>query len=229
MVDFKKEFYVMDHAELDKLVAEKIKDKIILNKNITDIPQGFDRIIGADGPNSVVRKSLNLPAPKYRLGMLGFVLGRSSGDFVETWPVNGGFIWKIPRGDSSEYGILAPQKESRKLLSEFLQKNNIFLQNIRAKIVPQGFLLPGKGPVTLAGDAAGLTKPWSGGGVIWQLTLADILLKSFPDFGRYKKEAYIKLKPKVFSGKTLTGAVYFLGFNMPFLLPKNNKIESDFI
>jgi digeranylgeranylglycerophospholipid reductase len=228
-VDFQKEFFVMNHAELDKMIAEKIKDKIILNKNIKEIPLGFDKVIGADGPNSIIRKALSLPEAKYRLGILGIVRGSSSYNFVETWPVNKGFIWKIPRGDTLEYGILAPQHSAKKLLFEFLAKNNIVLNGIRAKIVPQGFILPESDSVTLAGDAAGLTKPWSGGGVIWQLTLADILLNNFPDFKRYKKEAYSRLKPKIASGKINNMAVHFLGFNMPFFLPKNNKIESDFL
>ncbi|KPJ54632.1 hypothetical protein AMJ47_04010 [Parcubacteria bacterium DG_72] len=243
-VDFQKEFFVVDHAELDRMLAKETKAKIILNRYIKKIPQGFDRVIGADGPNSIVRKTLNLPAPKYRLGILGEARPRPQGrgraspwasyNFVETWPVKQarlgqGFIWKIPRGENVEYGILAPQRIARKALFSFLEKNNIVLKSIKAKIVPQGFSLPNNGLVTLAGDAAGLTKPWSGGGVIWQLTLADILLKNFPDFKKYKKEAFLKLKPRVFLGKTCTNIIYFLGFNLPFFLSKKNKMESDFL
>jgi len=252
-VDFQKDFFVMNHAELDRIVfslAQKAGANIVLNQNIKELPRGFDpvrdknclndslslngvdRIIGADGPNSIVRKALNLTVPKYRLGILGFSRasrGPTSGSFVETWPVEQGFIWKIPRGDSLEYGILAPQAAARNLLFSFLEKNNIVLENIRAKIVPQGFSLPDNNSVTLAGDAAGLTKPWSGGGVIWQLTLADILLKNFPDFKKYKREAYLKLKPKNLLGKIGTNIIYFLGFNFPWILPSRTKMDSDYL
>ena len=235
-VDFQKEFFVIDHAELDKMLAKQISAQIILNKDIKEIPQGFDRVIGADGPNSTVRKALNLPAPDYRLGMLGYLRGRASYNFVDAWPIKTGlpagrqgFIWKIPRADNVEFGILAPQKTARKTFFGFLKKNNITLENIKAKIVPQGFSLPKNNSVTLAGDAAGLTKPWSGGGVVWQILLDNILLKNFPDFKKYRKQAYLKLKPKVFSGKLATNIIYFLGFNLPFMLPKNNKMESDFL
>jgi flavin-dependent dehydrogenase len=62
-----KKFFLMSHFELDNLVADLAKNaraKIILNNNINSIPQGFDRVIGCDGANSVVRKKLGLPEPK---------------------------------------------------------------------------------------------------------------------------------------------------------------------
>ena len=231
-VSFSKPFYVIDHAQLDKLtasLAEKSGASIILNHSIKELPKGFDKIIGADGPNSVTRKRVGLRNLEYRLGILGYCGGRAFADFVETWPIKQGFIWKIPRGENTEYGILAPQRIARKTLFSFLEENNIVLENIKAKIVPQGFSLPNNKSITLAGDAAGLTKPWSGGGVIWQITLADILLKNFPDFKKYRREAYLKLKPRIISGKTCTNLVYFLGFHFPFLIPSKNRIESDFL
>ncbi len=231
-VVFSKPFYVIDHSQLDKLTAKLAESSgvsILLNHSIKELPNKFDRIIGADGPNSVVRKTLNLPNPQYRLGILGFTQEKDHNNFVQTWPIKQGFIWEIPRKDNVEYGILAPQRTARKTLFDFLKKNNIVLEDIRAKIVPQGFSLPNNDSITLAGDAAGLTKPWSGGGVIWQITLDNILLKNFPDFRSYRKQAYLNLKPKVLSGKIATNIIYFLGFNLPFILPKNNKMESDFL
>jgi len=232
-IDFSKKFYVMNHAELDKLVFSLAKQSgadIILKHGIKEIPEGFDKIIGADGPDSLVRKSLNLAKANCRLGILGFVDNEEAcADFVETWPVRGGFIWKIPRGKNVEYGVLAPQKQARADLERFLKDNNIALRGVRAKIVPQGFLLPKNDSVTLVGDAAGLTKPWSGGGVIWQLSLADILLKSFPDFKEYRKEAYLNLGFRNLIGKIGVSFIYFLGFNLPFLLPGRSKMESDFL
>ncbi len=231
-VNFSKPFYVINHAQLDRLTAslvEKSGADIILNHSIKELPKGFDKIIGADGSNSIVRKEVGMKALKYRLGMLGYYKRKDSNNFVETWPVKQGLIWKIPRGENTEYGILAPQRTARKSLFAFLEEKEIVLEGIKAKIVPQGFSLPNNKSVTLAGDAAGLTKPWSGGGVIWQLTLADILLKNFPDFKKYKREAYLKLKPRVISGKSCTNLIYFLGFNLPFLIPSKNRIESDFL
>jgi len=96
-------------------------------------------------------------------------------------------------------------------------------------LIPQGLMIPESEKITLCGDAAGLTKPWSGGGVIWGLTSAEILLKNFPDFLKYQKEMKKTFLPKIIFSKIATKIVYLLGFNFPWILPKNVKIESDFL
>ncbi len=96
-------------------------------------------------------------------------------------------------------------------------------------VVPQGFIVPKNSSTTLCGDAAGLTKPWSGGGVIWGLMAAEILLKNFPDFLKYKNRLKRIFLPRIIISKIGTKMVYFLGFNFPWLLPKNIKIEGDFL
>ncbi len=231
-VDFSKNLFVMNHRRLDKLVfnlAEKAGAKIIFNSNINSLPKGFDKIIGCDGANSFVRKELKLPEPNFRLGMLGFIEEKSNSNFVETWPCQNGFIWKIPRGKKIEYGIITKPKLAKRLFDNFLEKNNIIIEKKEARIISQGFILPSDKKITLCGEAAGLTKPWSGGGVIWGLTTANILLKSFPDFQVYRKSMRRFFLPKIILSKIATKLVYFLGFNIPWLLPKTSKIESDFL
>jgi digeranylgeranylglycerophospholipid reductase len=231
-VGFSKSFFVMNHSRLDKLVfnsAKKAGVRIILNHNVSFIPKGFDRIIGCDGANSFVRKSLGLPNPVFRLGILGFVREKSFSDFVETWPCKGGFIWKIPRGKEIEYGIISEPKLAKSIFTDFLRENKITLEGIKSKIVPQGLIIPSHSLITLCGDAAGLTKPWSGGGVIWGLTAAEILLKTFPNFLSYRKTVRRFFLPKIIRSKLAVKIIYFLGFKIPWLLPKNTKIESDFL
>jgi len=231
-IRFSGKLLVMNHFELDNLVAELAENsgaKIILNHPISSLPKGFERIIGCDGPNSMVRKSLGLSEPKYRLAIQGFIKKEDHSDFVETWPVKGGFIWRIPRGKEVEYGIIGDQKGAKLLLDDFLQKNSLKLEGLESALVPQGFLIPANQKVTLCGDAAGLTKPWSGGGVVWSLIAAEILLKNFPNFLKYQKEMKKTFLPKIIFSKIATKIVYFLGFNFPWILPKNIKIESDFL
>ncbi len=234
-VKFSRDFFVMSHSELNRLVyglAQETGVQVILNSDISSIPKEYDRIIGCDGANSFVRKNLCLSEPGYRLGILGFTetgVSDSSVNYVETWPCKNGFIWKIPRGKETEYGILAKPKEAKLILDEFLNKNNIILKRIESKIVPQGFIIPSNPLITLCGDAAGLTKPWSGGGVIWGLTGAEILLKTFPDFLEYKRTMKRFFIPKIILSKTAVKSVYFLGFKMSWLLPKKTGIESDFL
>ena len=96
-------------------------------------------------------------------------------------------------------------------------------------LIPQGFAIPKDEKITLCGDAAGLTKPWSGGGVIWGLTAADLLLKNFPDFVRYRQAAKKFFLPEIVLSKIAIKAVYFLGFKLPWLLPEKIKMDGDFI
>ena len=266
-IRFSKPFFVISHYQLDNLtadLAEKAGAKIILNRNIRSyelsmFQEEYDRIIGCDGANSVIREGLGLPAPNFWLATRGFIYPsaakggdermfidpeKNSVDHVETWPQKSGFIWKIPRGNETEYGIIYPigakggkerkffdekPKRAKALFEEFLTKKGLQPERTNSAIVPQGLIIPKNPKVTLCGDAAGLTKPWSGGGVIWGLTAANLLLKNFPDFIEYQKAAKRFFLPKIILSKAAKKLVYFLGFNLPWFLPKNPKIESDFL
>ncbi|MDD2731742.1 MAG: NAD(P)-binding protein [Candidatus Pacebacteria bacterium] len=231
-VFFSKEFLVMSHYELDKLaasIARKAGVKIILGKDVNSIPLGFDRIIGCDGANSFVRRYLGFNGMNFRLGVQGFVKKRSFNKYVEVWPCNNGFIWKIPRRKEIEYGIISKPDLSLKIFKSFLDSNNISVSRVKSKIIPQGFVIPKNKSITLCGDSAGLTKPWSGGGVIWGLKAADILIDSYPDFKKYRKRAKRFFKLKIKKSKMITRLVYFIGFKMPWILPKKSFIESDYL
>ena len=231
-VAFSKPFYVIDHADLDKLVAKKTKAKIILNKSIEEIPKEFDRVIGCDGANSIIRKKLGIKNPKFRLGSLKYSekqgenssrpIGRElfspCKSFVEVWPSRTGFSWKIPRdGSNMEIGEIAD-------FSEIEKKPGFYY-----KVIPQGLVIPKNKNITLCGDAAGLTKPWSGGGVVWGLAAANMLLKNFPDFLAYRREVRKFFVPKIAFSKSAVKIVNFCGFRIPFILPKKAGMESDFL
>ncbi len=231
-VRFSKKFLVMSHFELDNLVlglSEKSGAKIVLNNSVNILPVGFDRILGCDGSNSFVRRNLKLPRPAFRLALQGFVNREDYSSFVETWPIKKGFIWKIPRGKETEYGVMGDPKEINDVFADFLNKRGIKLERMESAVVPEGFLLPQNELITLCGDAAGLTKSWSGGGVIWGLTAAEFLLKNFPDFLKYRKDMKMFFLPKIFFSKMATKFVYLFGFNFPWILPENYKIEGDFL
>ena len=236
-VDFSKVFFVMSHFELDNLIYRKAQEagaRIVLNRNIkikdlVEIQKNFDKIIGTEGSFSIVRKSQSLGQGEYRLALLGFIPSASKSDYVEAWPVKNGFIWKIPRGEEIEYGIIGPKDQAQPMFEAFLKKNNIWLKEKKSSFVSQGLALPCSQRITLCGEAAGLTKPWSGGGVIWGLTAADMLLENFPDFEKYRKKVRQFFFPKIFFSKIASNLVYFFGFNFPWIFPKKVKIESDFL
>jgi len=238
-IKFSGKFLVMSHFELDNLAADlarKAGAQIKLRSvgYFIDLDKEFDRIIGCDGASSIIRKSLRLKEPQFRLGIQGFVQENNPSDSVETWPTKNGFIWKIPRGGETECGIIEKPARARELFEEFLKNLKLpevrpRLNRISSALIPQGLIIPKNPKITLCGDSAGLTKPWSGGGVIWGLTAANILLKNFPDFIKYKKAVEKFFLPKIIFSKIATQLVYFAGFKLPWLLPENWQIKNDFL
>ena len=119
-------------------------------------------------------------------------------------------------------------KTSQKNFRRIYQKKQLRLEAVNSAVIAQGLAIPANSKITLCGEAAGLTKPWSGGGVIWGLTAADLLLKNFPDFLKYKKEVKRFFLPQIIFSKMAKKIVYFLGFNSPWFLPGEFKIDGDF-
>lgn len=231
-VSFSKEFLIIDHLKLDELVfemAQKSGATIVFNSNIKEIPEGFDLVIGCDGFDSVVRKSLKLPDLSIRLGIQGFADEKWNADYVEVWPQKSGFLWKIPRNEMIEYGIIASFFSASWLFKDFLKKKNILIKGIKSKAIPQGLILPEDDKIALCGDAAGLTKPWSGGGVVWGIIAANYLVRNFPDLRKYRKETASFFGKKIWFSKLAIKIVYFFGFNFPWLVPSKLKMESDFL
>jgi len=292
-IKFKKKVFFVEHSKLDNLVAKLARNsgaEILLNQGLKELPSDFDRIIGCDGALSFVRRKLNLPNPKFYLGIQKYVSpctvrygvsretsednfprksaeaasykDRLSTDLpaapvsvnpremernyteslnvLETWPIKGGFLWKASkprtrtssvrgRGNTLEYGIMSLPLKAEKLFGEFLKKQGLNSENLKSALIPQGLILPKHQKITLCGDAAGLCKPWSGGGVIWGLTAANILIKYFPDFLAYRKAARKFFLPQILISKTAKNLVYFLGFNSPWLLPKQITVDNDFL
>ncbi|MBS3065302.1 MAG: NAD(P)-binding protein [DPANN group archaeon] len=186
---FKIPFVVLSHAEMDNYVADLAKKSganISLNAEIKEIPKEFDKVIGTGGALDTIRKNLKLKEPKNYLGLLCYVNEKDHSDVVDAWPIGDGFCWRIPRGENIEYGIMANPKLARMQFDKFAQQQNFKIENLKAALIPQGLIIPKNKDVTICGgDATGLTKPWSGGGVIWTLTSANILLNAFPNFNSY--------------------------------------------
>jgi len=233
-VNFSERFFVISHVELDQLLFDQVKNssaKIFLNKEVKNISElsDYDKIVGCDGPNSFVKKELGIKTDKYKLGIAGFLDGKNNADFVEVWPTKNGFIWKIPRGENTEYGIMEQHGQAKALLDDFLEKYDIIIDRVVSGIIPMKFKLPRHNNIMLCGDSAGIIKPWSGGGVIWGLTSCNILLKNFGNFKKAQKLTKQYFLPRIFLSKIILKVLYFLGFKSSWVLPKNYKIENDYL
>jgi flavin-dependent dehydrogenase len=213
-------------------LAQKEGAEVSFEKDIKKIPEGFDKIIGCDGALSKVRESLSLSGPRFRLGVQFFQKEKDGSGLVETWPTKNGFCWRIPRGEETEWGILEKPEASLGRFKEFLKDRNVSFEggqgSFPAALVPSGLVLPKDKNITLCGDAAGLAKPWSGGGLIWGLKAASILLETFPDFEAYRKKTRRFFVFRIAKGRTADFLVHFLGKRLPFLLPGRILYDNDF-
>lgn len=234
---FKKRLYVIDRNSLEKFLLEKLKKEkkvnIFLNFFIKKIPKKFDRVIGTDGANSFLRKILKEKSPNFYFAEIGYLNKKDFSNFVEVWPhKEGGFLWKIPRGEKIEYGIFGEREKAQnvnKIFEKFLKENKIDLIDKKGSLIAIGFILPRNKKITLCGEATGIVKPWSGGGVIWSLKSAQFLLENFPDFFKYRNKVINFFFIRFYLSKILRKMVYFFGFHFPFFLPKEIEIDPDFL
>ncbi len=206
------------------------KPQIVLEKNGKKAYLEFDYIIGCDGEYSVVRKSLRLREPKMRLGILCFGKAKKNhiSDAVEVFPTKSGFNWIIPRSSGeAEYGTLEKPADAKNIFEQFCKKQKIKPEKLGAAPVPEGLVLSNNNRIALCGDAAGLTKSWSGGGVIWGLTAAHMLARDFPNLKKYNRGMKRFFRPKMFFSEIGTKMAVWFGFNAPRLLPKKIRIDSD--
>jgi digeranylgeranylglycerophospholipid reductase len=238
---------VLNRKSLDTYIAslaEKNGAEIILGTEVKKIyhvkgmrPQisvagkvyEFDYLIGSDGYFSVVRKSIGIKAPEYRLGIYTYVNKKSDSNKVDIYPLDDGFLWIIPRKRNVEYGVLARLNVARKVFNDFCKRKKVKPRKVYSYVVPRGLIRAEMGRIALCGDVIGLTKPWSGGGILWSLTADDILIKSFPNFKKYNDKLDDYFEPKIFFSKLIEKVGRFVGNNIPRLAPSELYFDGDWI
>jgi len=189
----------------------------------------FDAVIGSDGFSSIVRKSLRIKDPKFYLGIYTYVNKKDDSDTANVWPLKNGFTWVIPRGANIEYGVVESMDNALIEFKKFCKKKRVPAKNIHSYVIPSGMTEVARGRIALSGDAAGINKPFSFGGVIWGLTADSMLLKYFPNFQRYQYEAKRFFEPKIFFSKVAERIGRYFGDKFPFLMPKETHFDSDWV
>lgn len=207
-------------------VREKVK-KVDTKGNVyfDKRKRKFDIIIACDGALSTVRKSLSLPDPEFFLGLQFFVKKKTKSKKAITFATENGFFWKIPRKNEIEYGIMEKPEKAREKLFEFSKKIGVRPRKIQGALIPLGPVISPYENIFLCGDAAGLCKPWSGGGIIWSFTAVEIMIKHFPDILKASEEIKRTFERKIKLYKTLSKFVR----KAYFLLPSKMKIDADWI
>ena len=157
-----------DHVTVTASVAGKAETRTFETKMVA----------GCDGPVSRVRQAAGLPEPGEKLhGVLAFTEEVDHTDYVDVHlTVPGFFAWRIPRGDAGvEYGLAAPPGDDVTALFETLtEQYGVDTDRFCSGAIPIG---PpdtvSTDRIFLLGDAAGQTKPFTGGGILYGMTAAD--------------------------------------------------------
>lgn len=223
VLEFNPEHIVINREKLVLRMIEKAKFDIVFESREINC-KDFDYVIGADGASSFLRKKLGLKDPDFKIGLKVEDDIKDFSNTVKTFKTNNGFTWIIPKGNYIEYGILEEKENIKKEWKAFgkVGKRSSFA------IIPQGLVLADSNKYALVGDATGLTKPWSGGGIIWQLYEAEMLVKHFPDFKRYNRDVKKFFLFFIIKGKIANKLVHFVGNNLSYLIPSYIKYDNDF-
>jgi len=177
--------WVVDRKKFNKLLAEGVNIKT--GEEVKDLDFGkkvkvktktnvFESkiLVGADGGNSFVRNFFGEKPKELVTGLIVYVNKQDCGNNVDVWVdknlTKDGFLWKIPRGERIEYGMLGTDISFKKLERFF--KLNMYERE--ASFIPAGFHKTVFDRTLLLGDAACQTKPWSLGGVLYGFVAGDI-------------------------------------------------------
>ncbi len=212
--------YVFNRAVFDELArkkAEKLGANVYYNKKLSekDILELKKPIVGADGPFSTTARAFNFPPiGKYVYAFYTYVKEKPE-RYVEIYLNNtfhGFFGWRIPKKDRVEVGFGVTKREYIKKAMEFFNeekwRGSVIPVRLRKKVEKNG--------VYLIGDAAGLVKSATGGGIVFTSYAANALSKALKE-GRSYENMLNELKRELFIHSLVQkGFEVFSPLNYPF-------------
>ncbi len=233
--------YVLDRVKFDRYMADRArragadfrKERFIdletkKGKVVVETDSGkyeTKLLAGCDGPLSDVRVAAGLEKPG--LFMHGVFtkqieVGPIQQDYVEVFldASRDFFGWKVPEEEQFEYGLAVELgNDSKKALERFAKKRGFHIGQIYSGLIPM--LPPEKtagGRVFLCGDAAGQTKPLSGGGLIYGLTAAELAAETVDPERPTTLEQYEKRWRKELMEEIKAGNSIRKFYGLPFFL-----------
>lgn len=185
--------YVIDRGAFDRALLERSRAEKMLGVTVERISVGggvsvhaggrritSQALIGADGPGSLVRRHFLGGRVDAVPGIIAIEDREAHEDYVEMWfdrKRTDGFLWRIPRGEKTEYGMLG-RGSTFPALSRFFGIKGF---EKRAGSIPVGMHRTYFSRALLVGDAASQTKPWSGGGVVYGMACAGIAAETLKE------------------------------------------------
>lgn len=157
------------------------------------VEKEFDILIGADGPFSAVGKSAGLlEGRQYYIGSQATITGKFDPDWFLTFfgtCAPGFFAWAVPEGsDKARVGV-ATKKKVHDYFELLRKRFNGEIIERQAGLIPiyDGAKHVQKNNIFLAGDAAGVCKNTTGGGIITGMWSAKVLAESILKGKDYSK------------------------------------------
>lgn len=203
--------YVLDRAKLDQTLCNEavnagaelkihhrfvgIKDdKILLKHKGETIEKKTDIIIGADGPNSDVAKSTGIYGKRpmfiaHQVTIQGHFDPETFVTYFGKW-APGFFAWVVPETEHIARVGLATNNDTKNYFNTFIKEIPGKIVDVQAGPIPW---YTGKETIEkdkrifLLGDAAGLTKSTTGGGIITAMKSAKILADCIESGESYTK------------------------------------------
>ena len=188
-------------------------------------PDGIERfearlVCGADGPRSKVRSQLGLPEPDELLhGVLGFDPEPDHDDFVDVHlPVPRFFAWRIPRGEAGvEYGLaVEPGEDAPERFEALVADYDADIDRRCSGAIPIGPPDRTSGRRSfLVGDAAGQTKPFTGGGILYGMRAADVAARTIDPERPSTTEEYERAWRSELGRDQTIGKAIRAGYSLP--------------
>ncbi len=196
-------------------------------------------IVGADGPSSIVAKSLGFDRPDFLSAVqIECCFDSLDENFVELYFGYSDcmFAYSIPCGDGfSRIGVISRSNAIfwlKKLLKEHPHvSNRVKVKSfceLNCGAIPSKLVNFVKGNAVLIGDSAGMVKPYTGGGIYYLLVAAKELEKNFPNLDQFKKSYLRTLKLEYSFGRKIAKLYEVLGEeDYDYLISVANKIDSE--
>lgn len=200
---------VLDKEKFEQFLLKKAKEKVeVRSERALKIEQKFNvvrvetknavyvakYIIGCDGANSLVRKAFVRDEPKkFYFGefLYSSEMPKDRYEVFFDSKYSDLFAWTAPRRGKVEYGLIA-EKNIRGYKKRFLaEKTPRRVLEESCGVISTGLCKCSFEKGILMGNAAGQTKPLTGGGIVYSLIASQIaareLNKEKPDFRAYER------------------------------------------